>query len=89
MPDVWVAAEAQTAGKKIGIVLITLLAWLIFKQKLDLPAVLRELGENRLLSCAVGGQPQENRFEEFSTERAELEAFAAQIALIRTNSVFV
>jgi predicted dehydrogenase len=38
------------------------------------------LGENRLLSCAVGAQPQESRFEEFSTERAELEAFAAQIA---------
>ena len=38
------------------------------------------LGENRLLSCAVGGEPQEHRFDDFSTERAELEAFAAQIA---------
>ena len=37
------------------------------------------LGENRLLSCAVGGEPKESRFEDFSTERAELEAFAAQI----------
>ena len=37
------------------------------------------LGENRLLSCAVGGEPQETRYEDFSTERAELEAFAAQI----------
>ena len=38
------------------------------------------LGENRLLSCAVGAEPEETRFEDFSTERAELEAFAAQIA---------
>lgn len=37
------------------------------------------LGEHRLLSCAVGGQPKESRYEEFGTERAELEAFAAQI----------
>ncbi len=38
------------------------------------------LGENRLLACAVGGEGRERRFEDFSTERAELEAFADQIA---------
>ncbi|MGE0153373.1 MAG: Gfo/Idh/MocA family protein [Reyranellaceae bacterium] len=37
------------------------------------------LGENRLLACTVGGEPTERRFEDFSTERAELEAFADQI----------
>ena len=38
------------------------------------------LGESRLMSSAIGAEPQEKRFETFSTERAELEAFAAQIA---------